>query len=117
MAEVVRTNKRILTILETKEVVTAIRYQVGFKFYEDRTKRILSERAHPSNHVVVSCRGRNNFGVVSYNKLTSHVIALHDCKFSMAEVDIGRVEEWLRGVGKPLGGEKSRILPLLRLME
>lgn len=117
MADVVRHHKRILTILETKEIVSAIRYQVGFKFYEDRTKRMLSERAHPANHVVLSCRGKNNFGVASYNKLTSHVIVLHDCKFSMAEIDISRVEEWLRSVGKPLVAEKSRILPLLKLME
>jgi hypothetical protein len=42
--------------------------------------------------VVVSSRGKNNFGVISYNKLTSQVIVLYDCKFSMADIDINRIE-------------------------
>lgn len=78
-------------MIEAKEVVSAIRFQVGFKFYEDRTKRFLSERVHSANRIVLSCRGKYNFGVVSYNKLTSLVLVLHDCKFSMADVDISRI--------------------------
>lgn len=72
--------------------------------------------------MVVSCRGKNNFGVISYNKGTSMVLVLHDCKFGMAEVDINRIEEWFRNTSKPdvkiEGKEKqSRLLPLLKLLQ
>lgn len=112
----------MLALLECKELISAIRFQVGYKFYEDRSKKYCSDRAHLPNHVVLSCRGIHNFGVVSYNKLTANVLVLYDCKFSMADVDILRIEEWLRAVGRPLAervekGEKSRILPLLKLLE
>lgn len=113
----------MLALLECKELSSAIRFQVGYKFYEDRSKKYISERAHLPNHVVLSCRGLHNFGVVSYNKLTANVLVLYDCKFSMADVDINRIEDWLRAVAKPSPekaiekGEKSRILPLLKLLE
>lgn len=107
-------------MLEAKEVVSAIRFQVGFKFYEERTKRFPSERSHPSGHVVVSCRGRNNYGVVSLNKANALVIVLHDCKFSMADVDINRIEDWFRSTNrldpKP-EPKQSRLLPLLKLLQ
>lgn len=74
---------------------------MGFKFYEERTKSFPSERVHPQGHVVMSCRGGNSFGVISFNKGTSMVLVLHDCKFSMAEVDINRIEKWLRNASKP----------------
>jgi hypothetical protein len=116
-AELIGKHKGILAMLEAKDVVSPIRFQVGFKFYEDRTKRFPSERVHPANHVVLSCRGKVNFGVVSLNKTTSLVLALHDCKFSMAEVDINRIEEWFRSTSRPSEAkQKSRLLPLLKLL-
>jgi hypothetical protein len=48
----------------------------------------------------MSFRGKYNFGVVSYNKNTKNILVLYDCKFSMAEVDINRVESWMAGLGK-----------------
>lgn len=103
-------------MLEAKEVASAIRYQVGFKFYEDRVKRFPSERTHPVNHVVLSCRGKSNFGVVSMNKTNRIVLALQDCKFSMAEVDILRIEEWFRNTSQGRT-KQSKLLPLLKLLE
>jgi hypothetical protein len=101
-------------------VVSGIRFQVGFKFYEERSKRFPSERVHPAGHVVVSCRGRNNYGVLSLNKASALVIALHDCKFRMAEVDITRIEDWFRSTNrlepKP-EPKQSRLLPLLKLLQ
>jgi hypothetical protein len=100
-SELIILYRRVLTLLECKELNSAIRFQVGYKFYEDRNKKYISERAHLPNHVVLSCRGLHNFGVVSYNKLTANVLVLYDCKFSMADVDINRIEDWLRAVAKP----------------
>jgi hypothetical protein len=122
-SELITHHTKIIALMECLELTSSIRFQVGYKFYEDRSKKYISERAHLPNHVVLSCRGIHNFGVVSYNKLTSNVLVLYDCKFSMADVDITRIEEWLRAVSKPTSDrpvgkmEKSRILPLLKLLE
>lgn len=59
---------------------------------------------HPANHILTNCRGKSNFGVISYNKVTLNVIVLFDCKFCMAEVDVSRIEEWLKGMSKPIVG-------------
>lgn len=43
------------------------------------------------------------------------IIILEDCKFSMAEIDLQRIEEWLLNAAKPIvnSDKKNKILPIL----
>ena len=97
-----------------------IKYQMGYKFYEERKIRFATEVPRIADHLVLKYRGRNNFGVGSFNEAARCVVVWHDCKFKMEQMDIRKVEELLAFLAKPIVEKKAsnvRLLPLLKLIE
>ena len=74
------------------------------------------------DHLIIKYKGRPNFDIISYNKLTSNIVAMNDCKYSMEDIDLRRIEKLMDELAKPIvNKEKKKIvgikLPILKLSE
>lgn len=47
-------------------------------------------------------KGKLNYDIISYNLTTRNIVALNDCKHSMEDNDIKRVEDLLKQLAKPI---------------
>lgn len=60
--------------------------------------------------------------MLSYNRTTHNVIALYDCKYSMEDIDLKRIEDFLEVLAKPIVARKEEKdrgvkLPILKITE
>ena len=78
-------------------------------------------------HLVVKWEGKVNCDVASFNLRSGNVVVMNDCKYSMEEVDLARIENFLAQLAKPVvskekrGGKQEREgrvrLPVLRMSD
>ena len=81
--------------MDKRELICSIKFQLGYKFFEERKIKFAASWPLQEDHLILKYKGRPNFDILCYNKLTSNVIAMNDCKYSMEDIDLRRVEKLL----------------------
>ena len=79
------------TIIAKRELICTIKYQLGYKFFEERKLKFTNSWPMQEDHLIIKYKGRPNFDVISYNKSTSNVVVMNDCKHSMEDIDLRRI--------------------------
>ena len=106
-------------------MVCPIKFQTGYKYWEDRVRKFYNKlpQTSPEYLCTLSYKGKRNYGVAAMHRELNIAIVLEDCKFGMAEGDVLKVENWVRGVNKPIVNspqkmqtQKVKLKPLLDLL-
>ena len=95
---------------------------MGYKFFEERKMKFVADWPLIEDHLVLRYKGQPNFDVLSYNKATSNVIAMNDCKHSMEDIDLRRIEKLMEELAKPIVEKEKKKsvgvkLPILRITD
>lgn len=73
-----------------------IRYQVGFKFWENRHIKWINDAYDKYRIQGVGGRNKKNECFVAYDPEMKVVMGLADCKVNMHLCDVQRIQEWIR---------------------
>ena len=83
IADMIVCYPQFTTLAAKRQLTCSIKYQLGYKFFQERKLRFAHEWPIQDDHMIIKYRGRPNFDIIAYNKLTGNIVAMNDCKYSM----------------------------------